>query len=85
MLLALRNLDESKRQALRNLLDNGVLTREQTHEAVRLVRDSGAVALARQTAAGYADKACEAVADFPPSPYKNALISLAAFIVNRDA
>ena len=53
-------------------------------DAIALIRASGALEYTRQRASAYADEAREALAAVTDSPYKVALVELAAFTVARD-
>jgi len=85
VLLALPNLDESCAEEMREMLGKGVLTHLEVRRAAKLIIDSGAVELARQSASDCADKACEYLAQVPASEYRQALESLAGFVIYREA
>ena len=51
---------------------------------LRLIRESGALSRARAAAERYANEAIESLNHFPPSPYRQALLSVPRFIVERE-
>lgn len=52
--------------------------------AFRLIRESGALSLARAEAAKLADEACAALLELPPGEERNSLHDLAAYVLDRD-
>lgn len=85
VLLALQNLGDQGRQRLRDLLDKGMLSREEACEAAGMVLECGAIDLARQSASSYAQKARELLRVLPEGRYRNALADLTMFVINRQA
>jgi octaprenyl-diphosphate synthase len=53
-------------------------------EVLSLIRDSGTLARARAEAERYANEAIESLGIFPPSTYRQALLSVPRFIVERE-
>jgi octaprenyl-diphosphate synthase len=53
-------------------------------ELVGLLKETGALERARQAAVGYASEAIETLTIFPPSQYRQALVSVPRFIVERE-
>ncbi len=60
----------------------GGATREQI---VDLAHSCGALDEARQAAQGYAEEARRALAGFPSSPYREALVALPDFVLARES
>lgn len=54
-------------------------------EVLRLIRQTGGVEAARAAAKAEAQRAIDAIATLPPSPYRDALIQLAASLQNRES
>lgn len=80
---ALERCSPGDAQALRDALKKKSGA-DSDHDAVELVRASGALEYTRQRAAAYAGEARAALAALPESPYRTALVELAAFTVERD-
>jgi octaprenyl-diphosphate synthase len=53
-------------------------------EVLRLVHENGTLKRARAEAGRYASEAIESLNIFPPSPYRQALLSVPRFIVERE-
>jgi octaprenyl-diphosphate synthase len=53
-------------------------------QVVRMICESGALDRAREAASRFANQAAEALAMFPPSQYRSALLSVPKFIVERE-
>ena len=53
-------------------------------EVLSLIRDTGTLARARAEAERYANEAIESLGIFPPSAYRQALLSVPRFIVERE-
>jgi len=53
-------------------------------EVLRVIREHGTLARARAEAQRYADAATESLSIFPPSPYRQALLSVPRFIIERE-
>jgi len=53
-------------------------------EVLRLIREKGTLKRARAQAERYASEAIESLSIFPPSPYRQALLSVPRFIVERE-
>ena len=72
----------------RNLVETVI--RERGFESVKreavldLIRDHGTLERARREARRYSDEAVESVAVFPPSQFRQALLSVPRFIIERD-
>ena len=53
-------------------------------EVLAWINKPGALDRARKEARRYADEATEALSIFPPSQYRQALLSIPRFIIERD-
>jgi geranylgeranyl pyrophosphate synthase len=53
-------------------------------EVLNLICERGSLARARAEAQRYADEAVQSLAIFPDSPYRQALLSVLHFIVERE-
>lgn len=53
-------------------------------EVLRVIHEHGTLARARAEAQRYADAAVESLSIFPPSPYRQALLSVPRFIIERE-
>lgn len=53
-------------------------------DVLRLIEEHGALARARDEAKRYADEAIESLSAFAPSPYRQALLSVPRFIIERE-
>ena len=86
--LPLIYLMEQGNEDHRRLIDTVI--RERTFETVRreevleLIHENGTLKRARAEAERYAAEAIESLSIFPPSPYRQALLSVPRFIVERE-
>ncbi len=78
---ALRHGNGKQRQAIRQAIENG--ERERLGEILAIVESTGALAYTASLAKRQAAAAIEALADMGDSPYKEALVNLAEFSVQR--
>lgn len=81
LIYALKHGDQRQRQTLRRALENG--EREKIEEVLAIVESTGALAYTASHANRQARAAIEALAPIGASPYKEALIALAEFSVQR--
>ena len=81
VLLALK-ADESG--SLRELLPKGKLTRDEAQEVARLVTERGAIGDARLAALDCSELAIKQLSVLPDSQYKDALKTLAGFVITRE-
>ena len=81
LIYALRHGDPAQRDLVRAAIENG--GREQMHEVVAAIRATGALEYARDAAAREADLARNALAGFGDSVFRDALLQLCAFAVER--
>jgi octaprenyl-diphosphate synthase len=82
LLYAMRNAEPAQSQMIRNAIEHGGL--EQLTEVIEAVKASGALAHVKKLAEIEAEKCCEAIAHFPDSTYKQAMLALAEFAVKRS-
>ncbi len=73
LILALPRLNERKKRAIEQVLEDGAFTRSQPDEVLEIVRAQGTVEEVQELANGYADRACRALELFPPSEARDAL------------
>ena len=78
---AMRTGSAEQAQIIRSAIENG--GREQIDAVIEAVNTTGAIAYTAEMARHEANQAINAIADINPSPYKDALLALADFSVNR--
>lgn len=81
IICALKTASESERAILRGAIEEGDLTH--LSEILTIIRATGALEAARQTAADEAQRAIAAAQTLPPNPYTSALLALAAGLLER--
>jgi octaprenyl-diphosphate synthase len=80
---AMRAGNDAQRKLIRDaILEGG---REHMSEIQRIIRDTGALEYTTEQARMAADKAVQALAGIPESEYKDALVAIAGFAVQRRA
>ena len=84
MIHALQQAPDKQRRDILQLLDNGSSTKH-FDEIRRFVVDHGGVDYARDRAMTLEARARRHLVDLPDSPYKDALLELARFVVSREA
>lgn len=82
LLYAMRNSDSAQSQMIRNAIEQGGL--EHLPQVIEAVKNSGALEHVRKLAEAEAAICCTAIAHFPESQFKRALIALADFAVKRN-
>lgn len=82
LLYAMRNSDAEQSQLIRNAIEHGGL--DHLPQVIAAVHDSGALLHVRKLAENEADKCCKAIAHFPDSAFKQAMVALAEFAVKRS-
>jgi len=82
LLYAMRHGNEQQRQVIRHAIEHGGL--EDLALVVQTVHATGALNHVRSLAANEAEIACRAISHLPGSKYREALVELAAFAVNRN-
>jgi octaprenyl-diphosphate synthase len=82
LLYAMRHGTPQQASLIRNAIEHGGL--EQMPEVIATVKSCGALDYVTTLAKREADTACSAIAQLPDSKYRNALLELAIFAVNRS-
>lgn len=82
LLYAMRNSDPSQSQTIRNAIEQGGL--DHLQEVIDVVKKSGALEHVKKLAETETTICCAAIAHFPESKFKQALIELADFAVKRS-
>lgn len=82
LLYAMRTSKPEQSQLIRNAIEQG--GGEQIPQVIEVVKNSGALEHVKKLAEIEASKCCEAIAHFPESVFKKALIGLADFAVKRS-
>lgn len=82
LLYAMRNSDSAQSQMIRNAIEQGGL--EHLPQVIEAVKNSGALEHVKKLAEAEAAICCVAIAHFPESQFKRALIALADFAVKRN-
>lgn len=82
--LLLREREDADSRELLALIDGGLESDEDLHEAVTRLRNHEVANLAYLEAKRWADEAVEALAPLPDGPVKNALTVFAQAVVDRD-
>ncbi|NOT14097.1 MAG: octaprenyl diphosphate synthase [Methylotenera sp.] len=82
LLYAMRNSSAEQSQLIRNAIEHGGL--DHLQEVIVAVKSSGALAHVKKLADAEVAICCAAIAHFPPSTFKQALIDLAHFSVERS-
>lgn len=81
---AIRLLEEDpNNEVIRRVFDDGDVTDEGIHRAVRAVNESGAIPFSLQEARRFARAAVGHLTNFPDTPGRRALESLAEYVVER--
>jgi octaprenyl-diphosphate synthase len=82
LIYAMQVADEDQLKSLRHAIEHGGL--DSLDRIVAAIRDSGALERVRERAAMHADAARKALAPLPDSPYRDALMTLANYSVDRE-
>lgn len=72
------------RQMIQTIMNERGFVSVSRDQVVRLVEENKTVEMARGLAHRYAEQARESVSDFEPSVYRDALLSIPDFIINRN-
>jgi octaprenyl-diphosphate synthase len=82
LIYLLQHGSEQQRQLVRNCIANG----DELHfdEILSAITQSGALEYTRKKAEAASQRASAAIKDVPAGPYKDSLLELAAFAVNRN-
>jgi len=81
LLYAMRHGTVGQNKTIRHAIEHGGL--EDLAQVMEAVHATGALAYVRNLAQAEADSACAAISGLPSSNYRQALVELAAFAVNR--
>ncbi|MDP3778266.1 octaprenyl diphosphate synthase [Methylotenera sp.] len=82
LLYAMRNSNTEQSTIIRNAIEQGGL--EHLSEVIEIVKNSGALDHVKKIAEAESVQCCSAIAHFPDSQFKQALIELADFAVKRN-
>ncbi len=83
VILALREANADERQFWLRVMENVDQTDDDLGHAISILEKYGALTGVLATARRHADAACQALSGFPDNAYRNALIGLANFVVER--
>ena len=83
LIVALREADDAERKRVLKIVKKSKKSRDDIHAVGEFVRRMGGLAYARERMQTLAAEAAEALAAFPPTEARDALLDLAAFIVAR--
>ena len=78
-----RSLTSKERKHIRKTMKNGA-SKKDVRLLTEIVDSHGGFDYARDKIKSYSDRAIEALAEFPDSPYKESLIDLTAYNANRN-
>lgn len=81
LIAAMRRGSEAQRQVIRSAIETGDLGR--LDAIVAIVRETGALDVAREAAAGEAERAMQAASQLPSNEHSRALVQLAASLLQR--
>jgi octaprenyl-diphosphate synthase len=76
--------DPDHRRMIETVMKEREFDSVRREDVLRLIRDTGTLARARAEAERYANEAIESLGIFPPSTYRQALLSVPRFIVERE-
>ncbi|HSB11461.1 MAG TPA: polyprenyl synthetase family protein [Blastocatellia bacterium] len=76
--------DDEQRRMIETVMKERGFHSVRREEVLRLIRETGTLSRARAAAQRYANEAIECLSLFPPSPYRQALLSVPRFIVERE-
>jgi octaprenyl-diphosphate synthase len=81
LIYALEKAGDAERKSLRHAIEHGGL--DSLDRIIAAIRDSGALERTRERAVAHADAARDALGELPDSAYREALLALAAYSVER--
>ena len=84
LIYLLENGNEEYRRMIETVMRERAFETVRREDVLRLVHEKGTLKRARAEAGRYANEAIEALSIFPPSPYRQALLSVPSFIVERE-
>ena len=76
--------DDAQRRMIETVMQEREFHSVRREDVLRLIRETGTLSRARAAAERYANEAIESLSLFPPSPYRQALLSVPRFIVERE-
>ena len=82
LIYVMHNGSEEQSTLVRNAVENG--GKDMIEVVAKAIASTGAIAYTSRSAQNEADKAIEAIAEIPDSAYKQALIAVANFAVQRS-
>lgn len=83
LIVALQAADERERKAILKIVRQKKKSRQDIRTVGDFVRRMGGLAYARQKMQALAAEAADALATFPPTPARDALVDLTAYVVAR--
>lgn len=83
LIAAMRRGSEAQRELIRSAIETGDLG--QLDAIIAIVRETGALEVARDAAAGEAERAMQAAAQLPANEHSRALVQLAASLLQRKS
>ena len=83
LLYAMWNGTKSQSKLIRKAIESG--GKDQIKEVMIAIEETGALGYTTNCAKVESEKALESLKDLPPSPYKEALVTLANFSINRTS
>jgi len=84
LIYLLENGNDEYRRMIETVMRERAFETVRREDVLRLVHEKGTLKRARAEAGRYAKEAIEALSIFPPSPYRQALLSVPSFIVERE-
>jgi octaprenyl-diphosphate synthase len=84
LIYLLENGNEEYRRMIETVMRERAFETVRREDVLHLVHEKGTLKRARAEAGRYASEAIEALSIFPPSPYRQALLSVPSFIVERE-
>jgi octaprenyl-diphosphate synthase len=81
LIAAMRRGSEQQRGLIRRAIETGAL--DELDHVIEIVRDTGALDVAREAASAEAQRAMSAAAQLPPNDHAQALVQLAASLLQR--
>lgn len=83
LIVALREADDAERKRILRIVKQKKKSREDVRTVAAFVQEKGGLDYARARMLALADEATETLAAFPPTPARDALLDLTAFVVAR--
>lgn len=83
LIVALREADDAERKRILRIVKQKKKSREDVRTVATFVKDKGGLDYARARMLALADEAAATLGQFPPTPARDALLDLTAFVVAR--